>query len=795
MADAQPPRRSPPTTTTAVPPINASAMSGRHYDRAAHDRADRDWPYAPPLHAAHPHPPPPPPPTRDPRGCSAHDYQPHHHHPHHANYAPAPVDPYAAPAHVPPPRHDLPYARPPPPGAAYPYAQSAPGMTGPPPPHYPYNTYPYAASAPYHGQAPLPPPPRTQQQQEPQPPPVSAHAHAHAQHASTSANATVHARGGSDTTSPATAAAGPAFATAAAAGSAADAWARESPADARRRPVDAATAAAAPPRAPHPDELYSRHHHPYYSAADPAYSGYPPPYGWHGPPPPWAAYHDTAAHHAWRYPPGARLPPPPMGRVSGWPSAGEPPYAAELPYAAQYPTDASYPAPSAPYVKSDPDAPYPARGPPSSPPGPSRPPAYAWTAPAAAHEAVHDPSRYTPRDPAPLPPPLPPAASSSHAASTPIGTAPAEVARGHNANDRVANGMSPTMPRSRTGSAREGAVKAAAASSSAPTPSTTRPPSRAVSGGAAEENEGERPRREYVVLTRDLYRAMEASLQDPANPVFPPGMLRKRWRRLMSSFEYHGKNPAWRTLTWKGCLLYIAPQEDWDAIVLDEYHAPPTDPVARHGLDTPAPHRSVTQTFKQLQRRYQTRRSRAGIPLERVEEIVARCPCNQHPATAATVAADVAAITITTDSPTSAPAPPPRAGGNVSTTTSSAADRDDTQLSPHRPAVPPTQLPAPQPSPRDRADHDHVEPAVPMSPLRHTHHEAPYRTHPSWPVQRGPAGNGTHDPRAYPPSGYSGYPDAPSQSARRYSGQPAHEYSAAEAAAGRAHAHGAGWDE
>ncbi|KNE72806.1 hypothetical protein AMAG_16914 [Allomyces macrogynus ATCC 38327] len=591
-------------------------------------------------------------------------------------------------------------------------------MTAPPPsPHYPYNAYPYAAAAPYHGQAPLPPP-RAQLQQ----PPVSAHA----QHTSASANANARARGGSDTTSPATAvAAGPASAAAAAAGSAADTWARESPTDASQRPVNAAAAGAVPPpRAPHPDDYYARHHHPYYPAADPAaYSGYPPPYGWHGPPPPWAAYGD-AAHHTWRYPPGAR-PPLPMGRARGWPPAGEPSDATEAPYPhTPYPTDASYPAPSAPYVKPDPDAPYPAHAPPPPPPpGPSGPPAYAWTAPEAAHDPSRVPRRRRPR-------------------------------RRH----------------------RRG------------------PPSRAVSGGAQDENEGERPRREYVVLTRDLYRAMEASLQDPANPVFPPGMLRKRWRRLMSSFEYHAKNPAWRTLTWKGCLLYIAPQEDWDAIVLEEYHAPPSDPVARHGLNTPAPHRSVTQTFKQLQRRYQTRRSRAGIPLERVEEIVARCPCNQHPATAATVAADVAAIAITTDSPTSAPAPPP---GGASTTTSSVADHDDAHLSPHRPAAPPAQLSVPQPSPQDRADRDRAESAVQMSPLRHTHHEAPYRTHPSWPVQHGAAVNGTHDPRAYPPSGYIGYPGAPNEPTRRYAGPPPREYGAAEVAtaAERARTNGTRWDE
>ncbi|KNE62300.1 hypothetical protein AMAG_07533 [Allomyces macrogynus ATCC 38327] len=508
MADPQP-RGSPLHAATSAPPnttVPAAPVPEHdpYYYHRVRDRADRDWPYAPPLHAAHPYPPPPPS-TRDARRL-AHDY-----HPHHANYAPAPADPYAAPAHPSPPRHDLPYARPAPPGAAYPYAPSASGMTAPPPPHYPYGVTPPA-------------------------------------------------------------------------GPAADTWARDSPTDAGRQPADTAVpAAAAPPRAPHPDEYYARQH-PYYPAADPAYSGYPPPYGWHGPPPPWAAYND-AAHHAWRYPPGAARPPPPIGRAR-WPPAGEP-YAAEPPYAAaQYPADASYPVSNAPYVKPDPNAPYPVHAPPPPPPGPpAGPPAYAWAAPAAAHEAAHDPARYAGGAPAASDsvPPL-----SSRAAPAAVGSE----------SDQTAGHCTPTH---RTGSVREArpCPKSAAAASSAPTP-LSRPPSRAVSGGAAEENEGERPRREYVVLTRDLYRAMEASLQDPANPVFPPGMLRKRWRRLMSSFEYHAKNPEWRTLTWKGCLLYIAPQEDWVAIVLDEYHAPPTDAVARHGLDTPAPHRSVTQTFKQV---------------------------------------------------------------------------------------------------------------------------------------------------------------------------------------------------
>ncbi|KAI9188005.1 hypothetical protein H9P43_002396 [Blastocladiella emersonii ATCC 22665] len=154
------------------------------------------------------------------------------------------------------------------------------------------------------------------------------------------------------------------------------------------------------------------------------------------------------------------------------------------------------------------------------------------------------------------------------------------------------------------------------------------------------------PRREFFVFDREKYRLMELSLQTPATPHFPAGLTRKRWRRIMSYLELRPENPPRRTLTWKGCALWLAPAEDWRDIILRKFHLPPNvaaaDPAGA-SVALMGEHRTFTQTLKLVARRYQTRRSRAGIPLELVEQVCHECPCYaRQQAVEAAVAAAVA---------------------------------------------------------------------------------------------------------------------------------------------------------
>ncbi|KAI9178783.1 hypothetical protein H9P43_005445 [Blastocladiella emersonii ATCC 22665] len=194
----------------------------------------------------------------------------------------------------------------------------------------------------------------------------------------------------------------------------------------------------------------------------------------------------------------------------------------------------------------------------------------------------------------------------------------------------------------------------AAAAGPAPTP-TTAPAAvapAADNGGDEDDDQAPgassaRPRREFFVFDRERYRLMEASLRTPSTPSFPAGLTRKRWRRIMSYLELRPENPPRRTLTWKGCQLWLAPAEDWRDIIVREFHLPPgvaaADPAGADPALMPQ-HRTFTQTLKLVARRYQTRRSRAGIPLEFVEQVCHECPCYARMMAAeAAIAAGVAA--------------------------------------------------------------------------------------------------------------------------------------------------------
>ncbi|ORZ40000.1 hypothetical protein BCR44DRAFT_1426068 [Catenaria anguillulae PL171] len=156
-------------------------------------------------------------------------------------------------------------------------------------------------------------------------------------------------------------------------------------------------------------------------------------------------------------------------------------------------------------------------------------------------------------------------------------------------------------------------------------------------GADVDDDDGDKKNRHFFVFDSHTYECMELSLANPQDPTFVTGVTRKRWRRLMSYLDYHPDNPPHRTLTWKGCSLVIAPKEDWRDIVLNEFHSPPGPAPAGGAAAAVAAgttsradmirHRSFTQTLKQLSRRYQTRRSRAGIPVALVEQMCYECPC------------------------------------------------------------------------------------------------------------------------------------------------------------------------
>ncbi|ORZ36010.1 hypothetical protein BCR44DRAFT_47280 [Catenaria anguillulae PL171] len=125
-------------------------------------------------------------------------------------------------------------------------------------------------------------------------------------------------------------------------------------------------------------------------------------------------------------------------------------------------------------------------------------------------------------------------------------------------------------------------------------------------------------RRDYLTFTRATYTEMIECLRRPNEPLAPHITDRRRWKRLMNLLVEHPGQPTYQSLTWKQCPLWIIPHEDWDQLIW-EYHY-------SNGQPGVAECNTVAKTARMLGRLYQTRRSRCGIFIEYIAQLLAMCP-------------------------------------------------------------------------------------------------------------------------------------------------------------------------
>ncbi|KAI9218771.1 hypothetical protein BC828DRAFT_387720 [Blastocladiella britannica] len=188
-----------------------------------------------------------------------------------------------------------------------------------------------------------------------------------------------------------------------------------------------------------------------------------------------------------------------------------------------------------------------------------------------------------------------------------------------------------TPPTAASGSMTASITSTATHISPTPAPRSSFRPDRGDEGSPPSQ----RTARQYYVFDRAAYQAMiqthcllaqtpgqgfseeNTAVIDLMSGVARNAAERKRWKRLVGNVALKRNLPEYRNLTWYSSTLVLVPQEDWVSVVEQV-----------HGSHGPAEmHLTLQQTLREIKQSYETRRSRCGLPMHIVEQVMRTCPC------------------------------------------------------------------------------------------------------------------------------------------------------------------------